>query len=236
MRPELTSTAWPNVGQNKRAQKAAGFLSLSLLGLWFLVIGACDAHAQLAITEVMPSAVTACVVAPEAHPDFWELTNYGSEPVSLAGYGIWDANNWPRATRLSSNIVIRASESIIFVRLHTTITNAATFREWWWGSPTGGPPGQIIFYGQSPGFDQTGETLFLWDAQGNLIDRMTYPEVPEFSGITLSADPNGGAAAIQSETNFCGAFRSPCNDIGSPGFAPCGPIDIVHRAARSYDQ
>jgi hypothetical protein len=173
----------------------------------------------------MPSAGTNCAVQTGRHPDFWELTNYGSESIDLTGYRVWDEDVQISETVLPAGTSIAPMESIVFVRTDTTLRDAATFREWWWGNATGGPPVQIFFYSR-PGFDEGGETLYLWNALGNLVDRLEYPGVPEYSGITLTVDPAGGAAAVRSEINIAGAFQSAvCDDVGSPGFAP-NPVPL----------
>ena len=197
-----------------------------LLNLWLLTTGAPGLRAQLAITEVLPSATTNCTVSPDKHPDFWELTNYGTNTINLTGYRWSDTDNFAGAPVLANRLPIGPGESIIFVRNNSAaVPDAAAFRQWWWGNATGGPPAEIAFYA-IPGLDQTGETLYLWDDQGTLIDRLEYPAVPEYSGISLIADPLGGAIGVRSEINISGAFRSTCGDIGSPGLRP-DPVPLL---------
>src|SRR5689334_8174942 len=105
-----------------------------------LVIGAMAgsgiARAQLAITENMPSASTN--LGPDEvvqGPDFWELTNFGTNAMDLTGYIFNDAyairGGDADATTLSG-VTIGPGESIILVQAGTTVvSNRDDFINWW---------------------------------------------------------------------------------------------------------
>ena len=86
-----------------------------------LVLAACPLPlpAQLAITEVMASAALTWgpgTVLPG--PDFWELTNFGTNDINLDGYFFRDIGatrqEWPFV-----GLTIHAGETIIFLEVDT---------------------------------------------------------------------------------------------------------------------
>src|SRR5688572_15992744 len=73
--------------------------------------------AQLAITEVMAESSTNGL--PDFRgPDYWELTNFGTNDLSLHGYGFSDDKVTVIFTSVFSNLTIHGGESIIFCRLN----------------------------------------------------------------------------------------------------------------------
>src|SRR5687768_14924197 len=110
--------------------------------------------AQLAITEVMPHAWTNA--AGIIYPDFWELTNFGTNDVALNHYKFTDlASIGAARSEAFRDLVITPGESIIFSRENPGVyTNESQFREWWGANnlvgvrivvvpgadPFGGPP------------------------------------------------------------------------------------------------
>src|SRR3954470_9427052 len=100
---------------------------------------ASGAQAQLAITETMSSESTnlgAGLIV--AGPDYWELSNFGTNAIDLTGYIFNDAD----ATRggdanfsTLSGVTIAAGESIILVQSGTTVvSNRDDFINWWGAS------------------------------------------------------------------------------------------------------
>src|SRR3954466_9984117 len=102
----------------------------SLATVMLLASGACtEAKAQLAITEVMAQGTPACIT-----PDYWELTNFGTNDINLDGYTFMDnEGKSPAFTDPFANLVLRSGKSVIFLRcqLTSSITNASTFNDWW---------------------------------------------------------------------------------------------------------
>ena len=102
---------------------------------WLLVAAALllarPARGQLAITEMMSStARTLGSLSITNDSDFWELTNFGTNTINLAGYKFSDAKSKKRPLVQGTTNVIHPSESIIFVR-NSVSTNESQFRTWW---------------------------------------------------------------------------------------------------------
>jgi hypothetical protein len=183
-----------------------------------------DALSQLAITEVMSNGSTAGLDFGFQRPDFWELTNFGTNDVDLTGYRWMDGDGNGFADGLEMlPVTIRTNESIIFVKDSVAIPNAAAFREWWgFNLPTNL---QIHFWGPRPGFDQDkGDAVRLWDAAGRLVDEVRFG--PGSPGVTITYDPVTGEFSKFSpdvEEVFSSTEGA---DIGSPGKAPRGPVPL----------
>lgn len=190
-----------------------------------------SARAQLAITEIMSWASTnclGCATPAGCHPDFWELTNFGSRDVDLGGYWFADQNaSFPEwAWALPDGLHIRPGESIIFVREGwPAVADAAGFRRWW-GNDRLPPDLQIVFYPQRYGFDNLQDAARLWDTTSNIVDQVYFGEARR--GFTFDYDLSTAEPRI-SAAGVCGAFlaASDCGDVGSPGTAPCGPVPIT---------
>jgi hypothetical protein len=185
-----------------------------------------EARAQLAITEVMSWASTNCPCAEidSCHPDFWELTNFGTDPIDLTGYLFSDQNaDFPRAAERLEGITIKPNESIIFVREgRLEVPDAAGFRAWW-GEANLPPDLQIFFYPR-PGFDELGDAVRLADPNMNTVDEVYFGATKR--GATFSYETVFGRV-IQSELGVCGAFQAArCADVGSPGWAVCGHVPL----------
>ena len=96
----------------------------------------CTARAQLAITETMSSASTNLGPAQvTAGPDFWELSNFGTDPIDLTGYIFNDADATrggdADATTLSG-VTIAPGESIILVQTGVpAVQTRDDFINWW---------------------------------------------------------------------------------------------------------
>jgi len=203
-----------------------------LMLVWLL--GAAEARAQLAITEVMSWASTNCAGCPETgergcRPDFWELTNFGTNTIDLTGYLFADQHlqfpgaGWP--WQIPPGVIIRPNESVIFVREGwPLVSDAMAFREWWGEDNL--PTNLQIFccYFGYLGFDGMGDAVRLFDPETNLVDQIYFGETRR--GFTFAYDTNSGVA-MQSELGVCGAFQAAiCDDVGSPGWAPCGPVAL----------
>ena len=209
--------------RSRRVQTLAWFLSLLIL----LTAGTSPARAQLAITEAMSSASTNCggVWAP-ANADFWELTNFGATNVNLNGYLFCDEDRlFPGSCWPLPNIDIAPGESIVFVRGSTVTPDAAAFRNWWGVANLPARPLQIYFYPSGGfGFDEIDDAVRLWDAQGNVVDQAFFGEARKDKGVTFTYEPDCGRFGAFSGLGE-GAFEAAtCTDIGSPGFAPLGPV------------
>ena len=198
-------------------------LSLVLFAMLSALAGR-QSQAQLAITEVMSWPSTNCPGCVGCHPDFWELTNFGTNTMDLTGYLFSDRNaDFPRAAWRLEGVTIKPDESIIFVRAgKADVPDAAGFRAWW-GEANLPSELQVFFY-LGHGFDDLGDAVRLADANTNLVDEVYFGETKR--GATFAYDTQSGRA-VQSELGVCGAFQAArCGDIGSPGRAVCGPVPL----------
>jgi hypothetical protein len=206
---------------------ARRFGGLLVLGAWLSAAVASAAHLPLAITEIMTSAATNCMGVWTSHPDFWEITNFGTNTIDLSGFIFRDSNLPDGAQRIAEGVLIGRGESIVFVRRegNSTIDKAAFCA--WWGLAT---CPQIQFF-DGFGLSNAGEELWLWDADRNLVDHVTFGEARDNAGVTFAYDATTGRFGELSEMGVCGAWRAAqCDDIGSPGRAPCGPVPLMIRA------
>jgi len=198
---------------------------IALLVYW---LGGSESRAQLAITEVMSWAstqCTCCLTQGVRNADFWELTNFGTETNDLTDYRFADrgptfANAWPLEPR---GLKIAPNESIIFVRAQQNIPDAAAFRRWWGESNLPTNLQVVCCYPFGYGFDEKGDGVRLFDPASNEVDQVYFGET--ILGSTFAYHTNTGLA-LQSLTNFCGAFQAAtCADIGSPGWT-CGSVKL----------
>jgi len=111
-----------------------------------LALPICPAPAQLAITEVMSSSAdtfgTNRVVS---GPDYWELSNFGTNSINLTGFrfndrdgGINQADSAPFI-----GLTIRGRESIVFFKSPADSISPNDFRAWW-GLGTNVRPGGAL--------------------------------------------------------------------------------------------
>ena len=212
-----------NQGDLIQNHRVAPALALAL-ALW---VDGPDAFSQLAITEVMSNGSTAGLDYGFQRPDFWELTNFGTNGVDLTGYRWWDGDE----KSIDAGIVIPAGtiwpgESVLFVRNSGTVPDPAAFRAWWGSNRLANVQ---IYYPDpqsAPGFDaENGDAVRLWDAEGRLVDEVRFGS--GILGVTFTYEPHSGAFSESSRLDFDGAFYSAQGtDIGSPGIAPRGPVPI----------
>ncbi|WP_170266512.1 Ig-like domain-containing protein [Brevifollis gellanilyticus] len=182
----------------------------------------------LLLTEIQSSQSAAPGAA-----DYWELTNHGSAPVSLAGF-TWDderrSSVTAQAWAFPAGASIAAGESIII-----TTADPAAFRTWWGldpsvqvlqtvGAPDLDPNGGVALY------DATGRELFFFSyaAQGFLKPNGTAAAGGHagVSGGGVQTDalvwdvPSGIAAPryVAAKAGVYQAFQAPgATDVGSPG-------------------
>jgi hypothetical protein len=188
-----------------------------------LVLLAATARPQLAITEMMSkSADTFGYTTVTNDHDFWELTNFGTNTIDLAGYKFEDNKNPKRllVTNGAAPLFIQAGESVIFVR-NTVSTNEAQFR-FWWGRCLG-PNVQVRFY-DAPGFSSYGDSLSIYDPAKKLVDTVDFGEATR--GVSFVYDTNSGAFTALSSIGRGGACQAAtADDVASPGVTT-GPIPL----------
>src|SRR5258706_14091335 len=165
--------AWPTMKKGMTKQILTLLLAVSA--------GVCSADSQLAITETMSSAsINLGPATVPQGPDFWELTNFGTNSVDLTGY-IFNDSDATRggdadATTLSG-VTIGPGESIILTQSGTTVVvNRDDFINWW---GAGNLPAnlQVLFYSGN-GQSSSGDSIVLWapsaTSDGDYVDRADY--------------------------------------------------------------
>ncbi len=183
------------------------------------------ASAQLAITEIMSVASTNDLPLGLQRPDFWELTNFGTNEINLDGYRWFDADERAFEDRIQlPATTLGPGKSIIFVRESLAISDESAFRAWW-GMMLPDDL-QIHFLKGSPGFDnELGDAVRLWDANSNLVDEAHFDAGQ--MGLSFIYDTNSGAFSEFSQQGVAAAFRSAeGEDIGSPGYATQGAVAL----------
>ena len=189
-----------------------------------LLLAVLPASAQLAITEMMSaSARTFGQTTVTNNSDFWELTNFGTNAVNLAGYRFSDAIHGlrPLVPNGAPPLLIQTNESVIFVRNSSGFITEADIRARW-GSCLGSNV-QVRFYAD-PGFSSFGDGLRVYDPQQRLVDSVDFDQA--LRGVSFVYDPNSGALtnlSIAGEGGACRAENS--DDVGSPGVTT-GPIPL----------
>jgi chitodextrinase len=164
--------------------------------------------------------------------EYFEITNLGSAPVSLAGWSFDDDSETPGTVPLDSLGTLAVGQSAI-----VTESADATFRtEWGLGA------GVKILAGNTTNLGRADEINIFDgpDAVANLVDRLTYndqgtgtvkgPRTQGVAGIPKTAAALGANDASQWQLSAVGdaegSWASTTGDIGSPGksrFAPAGP-------------
>jgi hypothetical protein len=180
-----------------------------------LTAGATVANAQVRITEVAPWGSSGTI--PYA-TDWFELTNFGSAAVSLAGWTMDDNSNGSAKVALTGITSIAAGESVIF----TENAASASFLSTWFGSKA--PAGLQIgnYTGLGVGLSQSGDAVNVFNAAGvlqaNVVFGVSGAATP-FQTFDNAAGLNNTTLSQLSVAGVNGAFVA-ANDVaelGSPG-------------------
>ncbi len=184
----------------------------------------CPPLAAIRITEWMYQG---------ANGEFVEFTNVGNAPVDMTGWSFDDNSRTPGSTSLSAFGLVAPGESVIL-----TEANAAAFRTAWNLCDA-----VKVIGGLTDNLGRNDE-INLYDADGNLVDRLTYNDegaAPVNGPRTQNASAWAAAAAlgnnlanlwVLSTTGDAeGSYASTGGDVGSPGkstratvvFIPCPP-------------
>jgi hypothetical protein len=200
-------------------------LATALLSLLAIARSAAAGTVPLVITEVM--AVPAKATNNFRGTEYWELTNFGNDAISLNGYGFRDADPTHNLVKSAfNNLVIRAGESIVFFRTGPTspsISNFTGFRNWWGESKL--PP-----YLQARTWDTfglsgwDGDEVRLYNDAGQLVDRVQFGR--SRLGRSFSYESDSGLFGVLSVDGVDGAIRAELtDDSGSPGWTT-GPVPV----------
>ncbi|MBL9173740.1 MAG: lamin tail domain-containing protein [Verrucomicrobiales bacterium] len=194
-----------------------------------LILSTFAAQAQLGITEVFPAASLNGNSA--FHADWWELTNFGSDPVDVSGYRFNDSNGGLTNGVITLDaLVLSAGESVVFFEQSATtgLPSEADFRTWWGGAL---PEGLRVFpYATNNiGLSGSGDRIRLWDSSTtNENDPVAGAEFGAATvGSSFTYDPGTGLFGTVSVTDLNGAVAASENgDIGSPG-KTTGPVPLA---------
>jgi hypothetical protein len=191
-----------------------------LIGILVLAGTLWQAQAQLAITEVMARSARSLNA-----PDYWELTNFGTNAINLEGYNFFD--NGRRGTpNPFSGLVIEPGESIVFVHFepqaNTIITNETTFREWWGADKL--PANLRIRSYERPAFNSGWDQVWLYDAEGNLVDMVEINAAVTARSFVYDSQ-TGHFGAVSVKGAGCAFEASLSRDVGSPG-CTTGPVPL----------
>lgn len=169
---------------------------------------------NLRITEVQSSTAPSPNLPSQ---DWWEVTSFESQPVSLSGWRFNDSSgDLTDAFTLPADLVINPGETIVFVES----LDAAQFRNWW--GPDNLRPGlKIVTYtGAGLSLSASGDGLRLWNQLAtNPADTVTSVNFGTASnGVSFNYDPVTDQFGSLSQLGVNGVFRAAgSTDIGSPG-------------------
>ncbi len=194
------------------------------------MFGLLSLRAQLAITETMPSASTNLGTSLVVQgPDYWELSNFGTNSIDLSGYIFNDSD----ATRggdanssTLSGVTIAPGESIILVQSGTPVVTRDDFINWW-GAANLPANLQVLFY-TGNGLSSGGDSIVLWaptaTSDADFVDRADFGEA--LRGHSFTYNPTNGLFGDISSNGVGGAFKAvTSDDEGSPG-KNTGPVPL----------
>jgi hypothetical protein len=165
---------------------------------------------KLAITEVMSGSN---LPNTSASPDWWELTNYGIDPINLDGFSWDDDRELPGAVTFP-NITILPGERFVIFR--GTSANEPLFDSIW------GLGGKVTIVssdemsGGYPNLNQSGDKVVLYDTSAVPVEICKVQFVNALSGVSVEFDTNCVVIG-NSQSGLRGAYSSIGGDIGSPG-------------------
>jgi hypothetical protein len=171
-----------------------------------------------------------------AGPEFVEFTNVGSTPIDMTGWSYDDDSRTPGSFVLSGFGIVQPGESVII-----TEESPSAFRNTW------NLCDNVKVLGPYTNNLGRNDEINLFDANGILIDRLTYGD-QTFPGTIRTQNASGWVSAAGLGANDAAAwtlstagdaeqsYASAGNDIGSPGrsaratvaFDPC-PIILAMR-------
>lgn len=191
-----------------------------------VTLASAGARASLVVTEVMAQASAG--TSSSINGDWWELTNGGTQPVTLSGYQWADTEDQlggatPQPTFFPA-LTINPGQSII-------ILEEAAASEAEWRANWNAPDSLIILATDemipSPGVTDTfsglgsgGDAVYLYDAAGTPVSSFAFGGVTR--GTSFEQDIFGGDLGL-SLVGEHGALRAANGDVGSPGVAVPAP-------------
>lgn len=159
--------------------------------------------------------------------EFVEFTNIGSAPVDFTGWSYDDDNRRVGRLNLSAFGIVGVGESVLI-----TENSAAAFRAAW-----GLDASVKIIGGYTNNLGREDE-INLFDASGNLVDRLTYGD-QRFSGTPRTQTSSGTPVSLEALVPFqtasgnwvlaidgdaYGSWFSSAGDVGNPGYFFLSPV------------
>ncbi len=183
------------------------------LGAAVLGLSAAGAQAQVQITEWLYNT-----------SEFIEFTNLGSTAVSFAGWSFDDDSRAAGTVSLSAFGLVKPGESVIL-----TEDDEAAFRAAW------GLAASVKVIGGNRTNLGRADEINLFDAQGSLVDRLTYGDVSRGTVRADTASGNPLSLAGLSETvptswvlasagDAYGSKLASNGGIGNPGYFALAPV------------
>jgi uncharacterized protein YjiK len=201
-----------------------------------ITAGGAGGPITLAVTEVAPWSSGNSPASLAA--DWFELTNFGTSAVSLAGWTMDDnSSSFAVSVALNGITSIAPSESVIFIETATASASdlaakAQAFINLWFNGAA--PAGLQIgnYSGSGVGLSTGGDAVNIFDNGGTLHAAASFPAIaagPPFATFDNSAGLNNVVISATSVVGQNGAFAAPqdTNEIGSPGTVGGGGTPIV---------
>jgi len=166
---------------------------------------------DLAVTEIMANSNDADAAI---SPDWFEITNYGTAAINLAGFS-WDDNTNVAGTSVFPSINVAPGEAIVV--WSGTSANEAAFRTRWIMHPST----QIILASQLTGAFQnlssSADAVVLYDTSATAVEICNAIYNSTLAGKSVEFDTANAVLLGNAAVGVRGAWASLGNDVGSPG-------------------
>jgi len=211
----------------------------------------------VAVTEVDPAGSSAAYGA-----DWFELTNYGTQPVNLAGWMMDDSSaSFSTAVTMTTgggSSVLAPGHSIVFAEdpADSSVTSGSestatlnsdlpglesAFENAWF--PSGTAPASFAFGdygGKGVGLSTSGDGVTIFDANGNTVDEVRFSGSGVFENPGLAGEGPAASEAVApsvttlAQAGIANAFTDSAGETGSPGvYVPTAAITEIDPAGSS---
>lgn len=175
----------------------------ALLCLLFCLFAACTTDSQQIVISEVVSSNTAFIDETLGTPDWIELHNRSGRDIDLAGYILTDKEDRYDLGNMLPNLVIPANGYVVLYARSNADTDAFC----------------LPF-----GLSKSGDTLFLLDRSGNLLEKLIIPSLPENVSFARREDGSFGycilptpASANDTEiSDVCPEIQKPESESESP--------------------
>lgn len=149
--------------------------------------------------------------------DWWELTSFDAQPVSLLGWRFNDnTGGLSDPFTLSTPLTILPGESVVFVEG----LSASQFIAWWGANNLPADLKVVSYTGSGLGLSATSDALRLWDdTTTDVANTMASVDFgAATAGRSFTYNPSTQQFGELSQAGVYGAFRAAnSSDVGSPG-------------------